>query len=295
ALVVALAEAGVKPGDELDLSSPVEVLRAFGADVTCKASAPLKRGKRMTAVEIQRRYLAAAEAQLGEPILPAWAAEACAAWREALDLLETDPRALGGVLDWGIKLGLFRRHAERRGMAWDPDPARRPSRGRVPDPAFFQELFELDTRCGILGEQGLFPQLERAGAAVLSFPGVDGIERAMEEPPRTTRAKVRGECIRRLAGSAGRYVCDWQGILDLQEGRMLDLSDPFEAAERWKKLPDGRGPRSRLEREMELRLLLANAAAGREAADILDDAGDVADDEDEGDAGGGASSGGAPF
>jgi hypothetical protein len=40
-------------------------------------------------------------------------------WRSTLDDLERGPDVVATTLDWAIKWTLFRRHAERRGFAWE--------------------------------------------------------------------------------------------------------------------------------------------------------------------------------
>ena len=99
-----------------------------------------------------------------------------------------------------------------------------------------QELFEIDTRFGQLGDRGIFTSLDRAGVLNHQVPGVGDIDAAAASAPATSRARLRGEWIRRLAASQGQYLCDWQGIRDHEQKRVLDLSDPFETEERWKPL-----------------------------------------------------------
>ena len=96
-----------------------------------------------------------------------------------------------------------------------------------------QELLEIDMRFGQLGGNGVFAGLDRAGVLAHHIPGVEAIEEAISEPPAVGRARIRGEVIRRLAGQKGNYQCDWQGIFDAGTNRLLDLSEPFESAERW--------------------------------------------------------------
>ena len=95
-----------------------------------------------------------------------------------------------------------------------------------------QQLFEIDTRFGQLNG-GVFRALDQAGVLNHHVDGVDSIEHSMTDPPATGRARVRGAAIRRLAGAEGKYQCDWQGILDVDTKRLLDLSEPFETSERW--------------------------------------------------------------
>jgi hypothetical protein len=71
----------------------------------------------MTAIQIQRHYLAMAEANLSQAFMPPWAPIVCMHWGRALDLLQTGGAA--GALDWPTKLKLFASHAERRGLNWN--------------------------------------------------------------------------------------------------------------------------------------------------------------------------------
>ncbi len=98
-----------------------------------------------------------------------------------------------------------------------------------------QRFFEIDTRFGQLGPQGIFQALDLAGVLKHRVSGVDNIEQALAEPPASGRARVRGQVIQRLAGTA-HCVCDWQHIVNFQEGRILDLSDPFIGEESWRPL-----------------------------------------------------------
>lgn len=99
--------------------------------------------------------------------------------------------------------------------------------------ALRDEFFEIETRFGQLGEAGVFNALDRAGRLAHHVPGIDRIDEAMTDPPEVGRARLRGLEVRRLAGSEGKYQCDWQGIWDFTERRWLDLSDPFKGAAEW--------------------------------------------------------------
>lgn len=96
-----------------------------------------------------------------------------------------------------------------------------------------QELFEIDSRFGQLGEKGIFNALDRAGVLRHRQVAPSEIARAMVHPPVGTRARLRGELIRRMWGGEKRFNCSWDNILDLDDNLMLDLSDPFEREERW--------------------------------------------------------------
>ena len=99
------------------------------------------------------------------------------------------------------------------------------------------ELFEIDTRFGELGSGGIFSAMNRAGVLDHSLPGLGSIDDAVECPPARGRAHERGEAIRSLCRSPGRYAADWQSIVDRQDNRILNLSDPFGRNATWTASP----------------------------------------------------------
>ena len=121
-LVVAMAEAGLCPGRDVQLVAPLEALRVVAGDPRCRKTLRVKGSPGMTAIDIQRHYLAMAEAHVDEPFMPPWARAVCERWRRLLDLLESGPEAVSRVLDWGIKLALYAHHASARGLNWERLP-----------------------------------------------------------------------------------------------------------------------------------------------------------------------------
>lgn len=119
ALIVRLIEHDACDGLAVQLQAPLASMKAFAADPKCGHSAGVKKSRQMTAIEIQRHYLAAAEASIGRPYMPDWTKDACRLWRATLDRLEKSESRDGDVayvLDWTIKQPLYARHAERRGF-----------------------------------------------------------------------------------------------------------------------------------------------------------------------------------
>jgi len=281
ALVVALIEAGLRPGDAVQLQAPLAAMRGFAGDPTCRATALSTTGTPLTALEIQRHYLEMAEAHLEAPSMPSWAGQVCDEWRAMLCALEAAPDSVATTLDWAIKLALFKSRARQHSIAWEALPHwnhvvtklsealrragvtdQRPSVdvildecGPVADEVrrltpylrahglrwddlrtfihLRQELFEIDTRFGQLGDAGIFAHLDSAGVLAHRVAGIDNIEHAMEHPPTIGRAGLRGRYVRELGGSGKRYECDWYGIWDHHKHLVLDLSDPFAASAQW--------------------------------------------------------------
>jgi proteasome accessory factor A len=277
ALIVALAEAGLRPANNVSLSAPLDALHVVSADIACKRPLGLLAGGQATALEIQRHLLARAERNLA--LLPPWAGEICALWRQTLDRLEGAPDGVATLLDWAIKLRLFQDRARRHGIPFERFPflnsmvrrlsaalAATPGRGKdirisllpgpespIPEEAarirlvlaqsglawsdlekFLKvrdEFYQIDTRFGQLGPRGIFEELDRCGAVDHRVAGIDGVDEAMRNPPAVGRAAIRGEVIRRMSGQM-KAGCEWQGIVG-EDGRSLDLSDPFADQEVW--------------------------------------------------------------
>ena len=283
-LVVALIEAGARPGDAIPIADPVKALRKFAVDYNCRCSVPAHDGRRWSAIEIQEHYLKFVENYIDHDAMPGWAEEGCKKWRDILDLLKQGPAAVATILDWAIKLPQYQRFAQKRGVPWESLPhwnhvverlrvgfielgldvprhrlAAEALKSERPlahvekqlTPHFRQhglewdqletflnvqqQLFELDNRFGELGDGGIFNALDAAGVLQHHIDGVDRIDQAMTDAPLVGRARIRGAGIKRLHREKHRYSCNWYGIYDLEKGRQLDLSDPFEQHEKWTK------------------------------------------------------------
>lgn len=292
AAVVALIDAGLRPGDSVPLCEPLRAMRLFNTDVACKARAVMTDGRWMTALEIQTRYLDTVEQNAARSFMPPWTAELCRAWRGILDRLRQGYAGVQRTLDWAIKYALYTRHLQRHGFTWDlvrrwnaaldrcakrvpvpddtaDDMADDPMLQRLlaleengpaapADPHSFlpffrrcgldvaqldpllkvrDELFELDTRFGAVGQRGLFASLDRAGLLDHHFAGVERIEEAMTQPPGSGRARLRGMCVQRFAGHGHEFAADWSGVWDFRRRKMLNLSDPFTSEENWQDMP----------------------------------------------------------
>ena len=119
ALIVALADNGIRPGAGVQLEAPLEALRTFAADPTCKKTTRSKTGKALTAIDIQRQYLLQVESHAHDFFMPDWTVDLCCIWRDILDRLDDDPRSTDRVLDWSLKFSLYADQATRNGLRWE--------------------------------------------------------------------------------------------------------------------------------------------------------------------------------
>jgi hypothetical protein len=119
ALLVAMADEGLTPGNAVQLADPVAALQTVAGDVTCKTPLKMADGGYLTAIDIQRHYLEQAEACIGFGFMPEWAPEVCRQWRAIIRDLDQGSDAVAQKLDWGIKLALYANHARSMGVRWD--------------------------------------------------------------------------------------------------------------------------------------------------------------------------------
>jgi hypothetical protein len=121
------------------------------------------------------------------------------------------------------KVAEFNAILSRQGLRWTQldSPAERHAR--------LAEI--LDIRYGLLGE-GIFDTLDRQGLLQHRLVEEAAIERAMKGAPAGTRAYVRSQAIKELAGRRGA-ACSWERVFDTERG-VLDLSDPREQCAQWR-------------------------------------------------------------
>jgi hypothetical protein len=274
ALVVTLAENGCRPGAAVALRDPVGAMRRFASDPTCRATAETTRGVPRSAVDIQHHYLSLAEAHVGAPFMPHWAADVCREWRAVLARLEHGWEAVATSLDWAIKLGLYRDHARRRGVDWETLRAWSPivaalgaalTRQRRRDALtsalvlgagspLADEVARLTPIVATMGRSWReleailhlrhelfeldtrFAQLGEGGVfARLDAAGVLAHAVAPAETKASVpRAALRAALVRELAGNGRRYACSWVGVWDTEAARFVDLGDPFDVRLDWK-------------------------------------------------------------
>ncbi|MGJ6978922.1 proteasome accessory factor PafA2 family protein [Aestuariimicrobium soli] len=217
ALRVAATELMVRAVEEghhfasLALADPGQAIRDTARDLTGRVSLDLADGGTASPLALLEDCLAVAERYTADE---AWLVRAVDDWRRVitavadgrLDLIHHD-------IDWAIKLRLLTRDRQRRGGA--PDPAR----SAQLDLAFH------DIRPG----QGLFGRLEEAGqVATRVEAGV--IDAAVDRPPSTTRAHLRGALISAAQRHERSHTVDWMSFncRDLDQGNVI-CPDPLAA------------------------------------------------------------------
>ena len=132
-----------------------------------------------------------------------------------MSTIEVDPFLLGSECDWVIKHNLIEAYRERHGVA-------------LGDPSV--SLIDLQYH-DLSPARGLFYRLQARGL-VRRIIDDEQITAAMSRPPQTTRARLRGDFIRRAKERRRDYTVDWVHLkLNDQTQRTLLLKDPFKSVD----------------------------------------------------------------
>lgn len=218
-LVLRSIECGY-PMRDLSLENPIRAIREISQDPTGRRPIRLANGKTITALDLQREYLAKAESVATREGLSERERDSHLAsldlWRRGLEAV--DSGSFSGVareLDWVIKRNLMQRYMARHRTDWN-------------DPRIAQlDLTYHDIQRG----RGLFSLLEVQGLANRVVSPVVVFE-AKSRPPQTTRARLRGDFIRRAQERRRDYTVDWVHLkLNDQSSRTVLCKDPFRSVD----------------------------------------------------------------
>jgi len=214
-LVIRMIEANTVMRD-LSLENPIRAIREISHDVTCRKKVRLANGRELSAIEVQEEYYERTERFLERRGADPKSKHLLREWRDALDaLILQEPERLVRKVDWVAKQMLLEGYRERHDL-----PLSHP-RVALLDLAYHD----------VNRTRGLYYLLERAGKMDRAVTEKD-IQRAMREPPQTTRAKLRGDFIRHAKQKRRDYTVDWVHLkLNDQAQRTVLCKDPFRSVD----------------------------------------------------------------
>jgi proteasome accessory factor A len=191
------------------LADPLTALTRISRDAKFRWEVALEGGRTSTGLALQRAYLAAVREVCDLSV--GAKASLVTDWEKVLNDLETDPMRCRDRLDWVAKLVLVRDFQATQ---------------KLPDDDPWLQSLDLEYHRLDLTE-GLYYGLEQSGA-ILGVPDEATVRRAVTQPP-TTRATVRGKCIRKFASAV--TAAQWDHItLQGADGpikiSLLDLFTP---------------------------------------------------------------------
>ncbi len=212
-LILRMVEAGTIMGD-MRLENPIRSIREISHDITGAHPLKMADGRTLTAVEVQRHYLAkvAAFVQANgahNDLVP----RIMDLWERTLDAVESGNHStIDTEIDWAIKAKLIGAYADRHGLEWGSP-----------------QVAQLDLRYhDISPERGLFNMLERRGGAARLVADAD-IAAAVDDAPATTRASLRGRFVTAARDSGRDYTVDWVHLkLNDRSHQTILCKDPFK-------------------------------------------------------------------
>jgi proteasome accessory factor A len=209
---------------DMTLENPIRAIREISHDTSCRRRVRLANGREASALDIQGEYLLRARRYAEQKGLDPLEEKALEMWEHCLEGIEKDPFTLDRECDWVIKHRLIERYRQRHGLSL--------SHPRV-------ALLDLQYH-DVSRERGLFYRLQSRGEVDRTC-AEDAIEAAIDRPPQTTRARLRGEFIKKAKDRRRDFTVDWVHLkLNDQAQRTVLLKDPFRARdERVEKLIDG--------------------------------------------------------
>lgn len=198
---------------DMTLENPIRAIREISHDITCTRRVRLANGREVSALDIQSEYLQRAIRYAETRGVSPEEKMALDAWEDAVTAIERDPLSLDRQADWVMKYHLVERYRARHGLALsDPRVA----------------LVDLQYH-DIDRERGLFYRLQDHGLAERVCDDEE-IDIATDEAPQTTRARLRGEFIRKAKERKRDYTVDWVHLkLNDQAQRTVLCKDPFKA------------------------------------------------------------------
>ncbi|MGC8481032.1 MAG: proteasome accessory factor PafA2 family protein, partial [Acidimicrobiales bacterium] len=198
---------------DFSLENPIRAIREISHDMSCTRRVRLSNGRELSALEIQTEYYERALRYSEQQGLPEEELQALAMWGNALDTIRVDPLGMSGEADWVMKYQLIERYREKHQISL-----------AHPQVALIDLQYHDVSR-----SRGVFYKLQERGIAKRIVDD-QRIDRAVLEPPATTRAKLRGEFIRKAKEKRRDFTVDWVHLkLNDQAQRTVMLKDPFRS------------------------------------------------------------------
>jgi proteasome accessory factor A len=201
---------------DMTLENPIRAIREISHDITCRKKVPLANGREASALDIQSEYLTRAIRYAEQKGLSPLEERALDMWEHCLTALAKDPLSLQREVDWVIKHHLIEAYRAKHDL-----PLTHPK----------VALMDLQYH-DVNRERGLFHRMQARGLVdrVVTDAEIDRAGPGGLEPPQTTRARLRGEFIRKAKERKRDYTVDWVHLkVNDQAQRTVLCKDPFKA------------------------------------------------------------------
>ena len=198
---------------DMTMENPIRAIRDISHDITCRRTVLLASGREVSALDIQREYLNAALQYAQTKGFTDLEQRALEMWEHCVTTIEDDPLKLDREVDWVIKHKLLDAYCAKNGLDFGDPKA---------------QLIDLQYH-DILRTRGLFNKLQERDMVERVCLESD-IETAIDVPPQTTRARLRGEFIKAAKAKNREYTVDWVQLkLNDQAQRTVLCKDPLKS------------------------------------------------------------------
>jgi proteasome accessory factor A len=214
-LVLRMIEAGVVMRD-LTLENAIRAIREVSHDMTGRRRVKLANGREASALEIQLEYYAKARDFVQRRGTDATAERVLDLWERTIKAVDSgDLGLVEREIDWVTKYQLIERYREKHDLA-------------LSSPRVAQiDLAYHD----VSRRRGLYYLLEKKGAVERVTTDLRIFE-AKSVPPQTTRARLRGDFIKRAQEKRRDFTVDWVHLkLNDQAQRTVLCKDPFRSVD----------------------------------------------------------------
>nr|WP_206068689.1 Pup--protein ligase [Nonomuraea sp. FMUSA5-5] len=214
-LVLRMVEAGIVLRD-LSLENPIRAIREVSHDMTGRRRVRLANGREASALDIQQEYLGKAKDFVDRRGGDAVAHRVLELWERTLRAVETGNLDLvSREIDWVTKYQLIERYRKKYDL-----------------PLSSPRVAQLDLAYhDVHRKRGLYYLLQKRGSVERVASDVKIFE-AKSVPPQTTRARLRGEFIRKAQEKRRDFTVDWVHLkLNDQAQRTVLCKDPFRSVD----------------------------------------------------------------
>jgi len=212
-IMLRMLEEDGAPWRDMTLENPIRAIREISHDMSCRRRVRLSTGRELSAVEMQAEYLERALRFASRHELNPLEQRALEMWEHVMTHLESDPLKLSREVDWVIKYHLIEAYRERHDL-----PLTSP---RV-------ALLDLSYH-DVTRSRSLYYLMQKRDQ-VDRITDDATIQRAIDEAPQTTRARLRGAFIARAKERKRDYTVDWVHLkVNDQAQRTVLCKDPFKS------------------------------------------------------------------
>jgi len=214
-LVLRMIEAGVVMRD-LSLENAIRAIREVSHDMTGRRRVKLANGREASALEIQLEYFAKARDFVQRRGADATAERVLDLWERTLQAVDSgDLDKVEREIDWVTKYKLIERYRAKHDL-----------------PLSSSRIAQIDLAYhDVNRRRGLYYLLERKGAVDRVTNDLRIFE-AKSVPPQTTRARLRGDFIKRAQEKRRDFTVDWVHLkLNDQAQRTVLCKDPFRSVD----------------------------------------------------------------